>query len=434
MRRIAVYIATTDGPVRIERITREAMPQSMVCLGRSSTVLPISSAYDDFVRPGSGPVARMFGVGEEGGFRLDVSDRIDSGASWQFAVFVAHAIVTADDVVLAGSDDEADEIAWFSGSVDYDGNLGDVGHVAEKLEASGAAFETWRRRGLFVRLFLHAPGDAARARSGSLPDGVVVSGVASALEGCEVLGLEVAAQGRAETVEPLSEETAATLVVETVKRRGPGRRMVLVLLLLLVVAGAALATISSKDRLLAWFAVAKAPEFVEPATEPKAEPSPKSLPLAKAAPTKAAPATILPAPPAGPKLTVWERRAPKGFSCAAVQFGDVQATLSKVPVQRIGQLADSDGKGLCGLTFKVETNDWRGRVTLELEVYSGRYIPVGRMPAVLFGEGELTRPTAWSIDLPARLNVAFEYRLVLTFTIYSGESNSLVSLHRVRAL
>lgn len=129
---IAVFIATTGGPVLIERITAEPAPQSMICLGRSSEVLPISAAYDDFVRPGSGVIMREFGPYEEGAFRLDVGRRVDMGKSWQLAVFIAHALMRDNSYELSDLAN-AKTVLWLTGEVDYDLNIRPISHLPEKL-------------------------------------------------------------------------------------------------------------------------------------------------------------------------------------------------------------------------------------------------------------------------------------------------------------
>ena len=134
MKRIAILIATKSGPVLVDRITPEPAPQSMICLGRQSEVLPISADYDDFVRPGSGVIMREFGPYEEGAFRLDVSGPIGTGLSWQLGVFAAHAVFKAETLELSDLEN-ADQIIWLTGQVDYDLNVSDVDHVAEKVEA-----------------------------------------------------------------------------------------------------------------------------------------------------------------------------------------------------------------------------------------------------------------------------------------------------------
>ena len=81
--KVSVYVATTRGPVQIERITREAAPISQICLRRTTSVLPITTDYDYFVRQPSGVIERALGPFEPGGFRLDASEEIGDGESWQ---------------------------------------------------------------------------------------------------------------------------------------------------------------------------------------------------------------------------------------------------------------------------------------------------------------------------------------------------------------
>ena len=60
--KVRVFLATTEGVVQIERITREDARQSAICLKRTTKVLPVSAGYDAFVRPPSGVIEREFGL------------------------------------------------------------------------------------------------------------------------------------------------------------------------------------------------------------------------------------------------------------------------------------------------------------------------------------------------------------------------------------
>lgn len=151
--KVHVFAATTRGPVQIERITREAAPLSQMCLGRTTSVLPVSPDYDAFVRPPSGVIERALGPFEPGGFRLDASDEIGDGRSWQLSVLVAHALHRAGR--LAGPGESADAILWITGTVDVDLRVGAVDFVGEKLRATRERF-------------------AARAAEGAPPVTVVV--------------------------------------------------------------------------------------------------------------------------------------------------------------------------------------------------------------------------------------------------------------------
>ncbi len=191
MKRIAVFIATTHGPIRVERITRERARQSMVCLKRSSSVLPISAAYDNFVRPGSGVVERAFGPFEDGAFRLDLSAPIETGESWQLGFFVAHAIAASSNAELA-SDDEADTIIWLTGRVDYDRAVGAINHMSEKIFASRAAIGEWVATGRSVTLFVPSGADSETAAGAGIPRGARLVSTSSADDVLAALSLSAA--------------------------------------------------------------------------------------------------------------------------------------------------------------------------------------------------------------------------------------------------
>ncbi len=124
MSRVTVYILTTEGPVEIQRITEEDPGiSSVMCLDGLAQVLPISAAYDAFVRRPVGVIERMTG---HGAYRMDVAARIDEGRSWQLAAFVAHA---------AQMEADGDGITVFAtGEVDSALAVRPVERVPAKLE------------------------------------------------------------------------------------------------------------------------------------------------------------------------------------------------------------------------------------------------------------------------------------------------------------
>lgn len=154
--RLRVVVATTDGPSTIRRITAED-PQlrSVVCLDGTATALPISAAYDAFVRRPTGVVERDVG---HPAFRVDVDRPIDAGASWQLGLYIAHRLKAAGR--LAEDSQAADGIVWASGIVDADLNVGPVERVAEKARRSAALFAS------DLPVLLVCPRDNA----GDLPD------------------------------------------------------------------------------------------------------------------------------------------------------------------------------------------------------------------------------------------------------------------------
>lgn len=144
--RVRVVIATTEGPSTVLRVTAEDPSlRSVVCLGRSTTTLPISRAYDAFVRSPSGIVERAVGYRA---FRVDVSAPIDDGDSWQLGLYLAHRLKAAGR--LAEDDAPADLVLWASGRVDGDLAVHPVERLDEKRRRSAGLFTTSATRILAV--------------------------------------------------------------------------------------------------------------------------------------------------------------------------------------------------------------------------------------------------------------------------------------------
>ena len=160
--RVQVVVATTEGPSTVLRVTPEDPAlRSVVCLGRGTTVLPISRAYDAFVRAPTGVVERAVG---HRSFRTDVSAPIDDGDSWQLGLYLAHRLKATGR--LAEDGEPADLVLWATGAVDGDLAVGPVAQVDEKLRRSAGLFAAEAGRMLVV-----VPADRADALA-DLPVGV----------------------------------------------------------------------------------------------------------------------------------------------------------------------------------------------------------------------------------------------------------------------
>ncbi|WP_135076277.1 hypothetical protein [Terasakiella sp. SH-1] len=145
-----VYIATTEGPVCIQRISREDPDvRSVVCLNGTAKALPISRAYDSFVKEPTGVVQRSYA---HPSYRMDVDRVITDGNSWQLGAFVAHALENEEE--LAGPEDEIDTVLWCTGELDRDLKVRPVDHIKEKLLASQALFQQLREQNIRVFCFL----------------------------------------------------------------------------------------------------------------------------------------------------------------------------------------------------------------------------------------------------------------------------------------
>lgn len=130
---IRVYIPTTEGPSEIQRITMEDPDvRSVICLDGKAIALPISADYDAFVRAPTGVIEAGFG---QAAFRLDVSQEVTDGLSWQLAVYAAHALNAAGKFAMR--EQAAHQAIWLTGEVDCALNIRPVDHVARKLRQSG---------------------------------------------------------------------------------------------------------------------------------------------------------------------------------------------------------------------------------------------------------------------------------------------------------
>ena len=192
MTAFAIFALTTAGPVQIQRISRERAPLSMMVLGRGSERLAVSDRYDDFVYPGGGPVEKFLGPFPEGGFRLEVSAPIDSGDSWQLAAFMAHAVVAAGSHSLCRDVEEAEAILCLTGTVDFDGLIGGVGHIAEKMQAARDDLTRWRQGDVAPVFIVPSGDDHDRLLANDPGSGLAIQGAETVSELCAVLDIPLA--------------------------------------------------------------------------------------------------------------------------------------------------------------------------------------------------------------------------------------------------
>ena len=132
MTRIRVLIATTEGPVAVQKITAEDPDvPSVACRDGTTEVLAISRDYTRFVDRGTGLVAGLTG---HGAYRLDLDRPVDGGRSWQLPVLLAHLLDAEGR--LAGPDEPAGLIVLATGEVDRGQRVRPVGRIGEKLAAA----------------------------------------------------------------------------------------------------------------------------------------------------------------------------------------------------------------------------------------------------------------------------------------------------------
>ena len=153
----AVFIATTQTPVRILRLVVEPrVSLSTACLNLRASKASISDAYNDFVSLDTGIIARHT---QQENYRLDLSDDIAQGNSWQLGAFIGHQLSHAGklahcDPSAATELADVDRIIWASGEVDVSGRVHAVSDIERKLAQSRALFADAHRQCLPVCLML----------------------------------------------------------------------------------------------------------------------------------------------------------------------------------------------------------------------------------------------------------------------------------------
>jgi hypothetical protein len=156
--RICVHIPTTTKVVSIVSLIEEPLEvgRSTICINKTTTQARIGPSYNDFVKQPTGVIHRLFAKRPFPVYRLDVSDQIEAGESWQLAVFVAHALHAVGDRldVNCGTDSS---ILWATGAVNpVDYSIGKVNHVSEKLEKSRELLESAKKTGRRIYIFMPA--------------------------------------------------------------------------------------------------------------------------------------------------------------------------------------------------------------------------------------------------------------------------------------
>ena len=172
--KIRVYLATTQGAILLEGISRESAPQAAIRIPRTTQTLSVSGGYDTFVHQSSGAAEGALGLFDEGGFRLDVSAEAADGESWQLGLFVARELKELGE--LAAPDDPYDEVWWLTGEVDNNLNVYSVDHLADKVRAAATDIAAIVKLGKPVTLFV-PKGNVDSVNRAELPYGVRVVGV-----------------------------------------------------------------------------------------------------------------------------------------------------------------------------------------------------------------------------------------------------------------
>lgn len=378
--KVKVYIATTEGPALVQRVTEEDSEiPSVVCLNGTTETLAISDAYGRFVRKGSGIVAGLTG---HDSYRVDVDSPIDGGQSWQLGMLLAHLLQQENR--LAAPNEAAELTLFATGEVDRDLNLRSVGHIAEKADGAQTRLnqtDTDADQSLFVMPkaddIQHAQPFVGKTVSlATVPEAAELLNLSS----LKPTGTSLRAEGRVTDVTP--------------KRNGAGVLVTALAGASLLAAGTVAALPETRGHILDWASgfLFSRPDVVDPiVTDPvedeettidggdrgtagedtgqsqstEAEPAPTEemvdtsvsevdpLPPVEgdneATPTEQDPEPTV----VSLSLIVQEERAPAGFTCKSLRFAQLDTIAGAVTPEPDGSFLSNGGRGVCEIAYRV---------------------------------------------------------------------------------
>ncbi|MFQ5973052.1 MAG: hypothetical protein ACE5Q3_12030 [Alphaproteobacteria bacterium] len=374
MRCVRVLIGTTEGPAEVQRITEEdPNVQSVICLDGKALALPVSPAYEAFVRRPTGLIEAAYG---HPSFRIDVSAPIDEGVSWQLGVLLAHAL-RAEGRLCEG-DAPPDHVFWVTGEVDRDLNVFPVDRVGDKIQRSISVVSELRASGIPVTIVVPL------GNLGELDDRwLAEQGLGS--EGCDVLAVDGVGELFArlalplpQIVKPQPRPEAAPAEDGERPRRRRGRLVGLGAGLAVVLATLLIASQVREER-------AVAPDGGTPGTHP-------SAPV---------------------QLSATLSRSPDGASCAAVRLGRTTADVDEVVLRPGPPTSTGEAEGLCALSYEVRHE----RSEAVLWLFATRAVgDRARLDAKTIARGEPLgpgRPFRFDMPLPRGARDPLEHRFLL---------------------
>jgi pSer/pThr/pTyr-binding forkhead associated (FHA) protein len=142
--KLHIFVATTQGLVAIQNITAidDADISSIVSINGTSTTASISNAYHNFVKNGAGIIQQDFGACS---YRINISQRIDQGNSWQLAFYLAHA-AHKREILGNGQVNPGDQVICATGEVNTTSrDIHRVEDVNLKQSLANKQIQQWRK-------------------------------------------------------------------------------------------------------------------------------------------------------------------------------------------------------------------------------------------------------------------------------------------------
>ena len=157
MKAFTVVIPTTDHLVGISDITVEdPLVSSVICENNNLEALSISAEYESFVRSPTGIIEKITG---KSSFRIDLTDKIDQGESWQLSLAIAHTLhhnnllqfSDKKSLVLNGTNPS---VIWSSGKINSNLEVKPINFLDKKLNNSIIFFEQCIKKNIPIDIVL----------------------------------------------------------------------------------------------------------------------------------------------------------------------------------------------------------------------------------------------------------------------------------------
>ena len=156
MKTFTIVIPTTEHLVGVTDITVEnPMVSSVVCVNNKLEALPISNQYNEFVKSPTGIIEKITG---NSSYRIDLTNKIDQGNSWQLALAIAHIlhynkkIIFSEEKNLISS--KSSSIIWATGLINSNLIVDPINFLEKKFLISSDFFKECIKKNIKIYIVL----------------------------------------------------------------------------------------------------------------------------------------------------------------------------------------------------------------------------------------------------------------------------------------
>ena len=157
MRTFVVVIPTTDHLVGISDITVEdPLISSVICENNNLEALPISPKYNSFVKSPTGIIEKITG---NASFRIDLTNKIDQGESWQLSLAIAHTLHHNNYLQFSNKKNLVlnrinSSVIWASGKINSNLEVKPINFLNKKINNSIIFFEQCIKNNIPINIVL----------------------------------------------------------------------------------------------------------------------------------------------------------------------------------------------------------------------------------------------------------------------------------------